>query len=481
MILGIDQGTTGTTAVLMTKKGQIKSKFTSAVTQHYPKAGWVEHDPNQIMKSLSHAISGALTKARARAEKIEVIGITNQRETVSLFEGRKALHRFIVWQDRRSSRDCDLIRSRFGDSILKKTGLPVDPYFSSSKIAWLIRELKLSKKRDLKFRTIDSFLLHQLTGEDVTEITNAHRTQLLGLESGKWEAELFDQFDIPQKFAPQIVPSEGAELSTKALSFLPKGIPIRAILGDQQAALFGQNAWKPSTGKITFGTGSFILVNTGDDSKISEHKLAATIALQWKNGKKVYALEGSSFICGAWIQWLRDELGLLSTSKDSEKLAKKVKDSLGVMVIPALTGLGAPFWKSEMRGQIVGLTRGTNRSHIARASLEALAFQNRALIDAIRKDAGDRAIEWRVDGGASQNNLLMQIQSDVLDEPLIRPKSFEATAVGVGLLAAFSIGLLSLKEIESLWKKDRGFQPKASETNRYGSLYQDWIKQIEKS
>lgn len=479
MILGIDQGTTGSTAVILTPKGQIKGKATVAVKQHFPKAGWVEHDPKQILQSLGQAISTAITRARVSPNRIEVIGITNQRETVSLFEGRKALHRFIVWQDRRTSADCEAISPDSRKRIEEETGLPIDPYFSSSKIRWLIKKLGLSSKRDIRFRTIDSFLLKELTGEDATEISNAHRTQLLSLRSGKWSDELFDAFEIPKKFAPELIPSESMNFKTKALPFLPAGIPVQAVLGDQQAALFGQLGWKENSGKITFGTGSFILLNTGEKPVLSQHRLASTIALQWKDGKILYALEGSSFICGAWMQWLRDELQILKDVRDSERLAKKTKDSQGVSIIPALTGLGAPFWKPEMRGQIIGLTRGVGREEIALASLEALCFQNRALIDAMKKDAHREDFEWKVDGGASKNNLLMQIQADVLQAKVIRPKSFEATAVGVGLLAAHAQGMLSLKEIESLWKKDKDFRAQRSQKEKYDKLYDRWFSWIE--
>jgi glycerol kinase len=479
MILGIDQGTTGSTAVILNQKGQIRGKATAAVPQHFPRAGWVEHDPRQIMNSIAHAVSGAITRAKINPNKIEVIGVTNQRETVSLFEGRKALHRFIVWQDRRTATQCQSMPATKKRMIERKTGLPIDPYFSSSKIQWLMKELKISKKRDIRFRTIDSFLLQEMTGQDVTEMTNAHRTQLVDLQKRDWSPELFESFGIPRHFAPKIIPSEGMNLKTKALSFLPEGIPIQAVLGDQQAALFGQVGWKPGTGKMTYGTGSFILVNTGEKPVLSKHRLASTIALQWKNGKTLYALEGSSFVCGAWIQWLRYQLGLFRESKNSEDLARRVKDSQGVFVIPALAGMGAPFWEPRLRGQIIGLTRGVGKEEVALASLEALCFQNRALIDAILKDSKQKKIHWRVDGGASTNNLLMQIQADVLQQSIVRPKSFEATAVGVGLLAAHSKRILSLKQIEALWKKDRDFHPVRSHQKKYQNLYEEWFSWIQ--
>jgi glycerol kinase len=476
MILAIDQGTTSSRALLLDAKGRIVASHSAAIPQHFPKPGWVEHDPKDIWQSVEKSIVGALRKSKVPAKKIRGIGITNQRETVSLFDGDRPLHRFIVWQDRRTADECEKIKNH-RSIILQKAGLPIDPYFSATKIKWLLNYLKVpATKKSIRFRTIESFLIQKMTGEDFTEATNASRTSLMNLKTLEWDEELLHIFGVPAHLCPTIIPSQPVGLKTKGLKSLPDGIPIAAILGDQQAALFGQNGWKSGVGKITFGTGSFILLNTGDEPVISTHSLVSTLALQWANGKKLYALEGSAFICGAWIQWLRDQLKMISKSSDIETLARKVRSSDGVMVVPALSGMGAPFWNPQLRGSISGLTRGSSNAHIARASLEALAFQNRALIDAMKKDSPQNLkMEWRVDGGAVRDNLLMQIQADVLRTSIIRPKNLEATAVGVGLLAAHNLELMTLEEIAQSWKLDRIFKATA---NNYADLYSSWLQRI---
>lgn len=479
MILGIDQGTTGSTAVLIDSDGQIKSKENIPFEQYFPQAGWVEHHPDKIFSSVGAAISKALSKASISAQDIKAIGITNQRETVSLFDGDKALHPFIVWQDRRTQEICDKL-SKHAKQIRKINGTPVDPYFSSTKIHWLIKKLKVSKKnKALRFRTIDSFLINKLAGADAIEATNAHRTQLLSLKNSKWSSDLFDLFGIPESFAPEVVPSEGFEFKTKGLSFLPDGIPICAALGDQQAALFGQLGYKKGEGKMTYGTGAFILCNTGDKPVISKNKMVSTLAWQRSDGKTQYALEGSAFICGAWIQWLRDQLKMIESSEQIEDYAKKVDDSNGVYIIPALTGLGAPFWKSKLRGSIEGLTRGVGREHIARASLEAMAFQNKALAEAMAEDSPTK-IKWRVDGGAARNDLLMQIQADCMNQSITRPKNFEATATGVAWLAGVSKGIFKMDDLQTFWEKDRAFDPDSSKKKYYKKTYNTWFDHISK-
>jgi glycerol kinase len=479
MILGIDQGTTGSTAVLLSDKGRLVGKATAAVPQHFPRAAWVEHDPKQIWTSVEKAVRGVLRQTKTNPKKIKVIGLTNQRETVSLFDGGRPLHKFIVWQDRRTAPECEKLK-KYEKQIQSRSGLPIDPYFSATKIKWLINKLGAkARKKSVRFRTIDSFLFYQLTGADVIEATNASRTQLLNLKTMGWDKSLFDYHGIPKHLAPTVIPSEGFNLKTKGVGFLPDGIPVQACMGDQQAALFGQNGWVPGSGKITMGTGAFILLNTGSKPIISKNNLCSTVGIQWANGKALYALEGSAFICGAWIQWLRDQLKILPHSEASEKLALKVKSSEGVMVIPALSGMGAPFWKPELRGAILGLTRGSNNSHLARASLEAISFQNKALVSAMKKDSPSKKTEWRVDGGAVANNLLLQIQSDVLKLPITRPKNLEATGTGAALLAAYSEGLFSLNDISSLWKKDKIFKPSKASKN-YAKQYADWINAIER-
>ncbi|MDB5038170.1 MAG: glpK [Bacteriovoracaceae bacterium] len=480
MILGIDQGTTGSTALLLSNKGKFLGSFTSAVPQHYPKPGWVEHDPEEIWRSVAGAVRGVLKKTGLSPHKILAIGITNQRETVSLFDGTRPLHRFIVWQDRRTTEMCETLAPH-QKLVRKKSGLPIDPYFSATKIRWLLNKLKISRApSSLRFRTIDSFLLSRLTGADVMEATNASRTSLMNLANASWDSDLFEIFKIPKTLAPKIIPSEGFDLKTKDVGFLPDGIPICAALGDQQAALFGQLGWSAGSGKITYGTGSFILLNTGEKPVFSKNNLVSTLAIQWKNQKSFYALEGSAFICGAWIQWLRDELQMLKRSDESETLAEKVGDSGGVFVIPALSGMGAPFWKPRLRGAILGLTRGSNKSHIARASLEALCFLNRALVEAMTKDVPKVRPSWKVDGGAVKNNLLLQIQADVLGSSIIRPKNLEATATGAALLAGFSKKIFSLDGIENTWKMDREFNASSLKFKSYDSKFNEWVNAIER-
>jgi len=480
MILGVDQGTTGTTAVLINSKGRLLAKATVPVDQHFPKPGWVEHDPEQIWKTVGKAITLAIKYSGKSPKKIACIGITNQRETVSVFRGKKPLHRFIVWQDRRTADACAQLK-RYESTVSHRCGLPVDPYFSATKIKWIQDKLGLSPQdKELRFRTIDSFLIERMTGADVMEMTNASRTSLLGLRGLAWDPDLFEIFGIPSAWAPKLVASQFEGLKTKGLSFLPDGIPIAAALGDQQAALFGQTGWNPGDGKITFGTGSFILLNTGNAPVISKNKLVSTLALQWKSGEALYALEGSAFICGAWVQWLRDQLQFFKSSRDVEALAKRAKSSAGVMVLPALSGWGAPFWNPSSRGSIIGLTRGSAKEHIARASLEALAFQNRALVDAMKGDAPSHRLSWKVDGGAVSNNFLMQIQANALGLPLQRPKNLEATSTGVALLAAHQQKLFGLEDIQKAWKLDRTFSPNADQPQTE-SLYLDWLQQARRS
>jgi glycerol kinase len=480
MILGVDQGTTGTTAVILNDKGRLIAKATVPVQQFFPKPGWVEHDPEQVWKTVGRAVSSAIKQSGKSARKIRCIGLTNQRETVSLFRGRKALHRFIVWQDRRTADSCASLK-KYESTIAHRSGLPVDPYFSATKIKWIQDKLSLSAiDKDIRFRTIDSFLMERMTGADVIEVTNASRTSLLSLRELSWGGDLFDIFGVPRDWAPRIIPSQFDDLKTKGLSFLPDGIPVCAALGDQQAALFGQSGWNEGDGKITFGTGSFILLNTGSIPIASKNKLISTVALQWKSGQALYALEGSAFICGAWVQWLRDQLRLFKKSSDVEALAKRAKTSGGVFVLPALSGWGAPFWSPESRGAILGLTRGSGPEQVARASLEALAFQNRALVDAMKGDAHAHRLSWKVDGGAVSNNLLMQIQSNALGLPLQRPKNLEATATGVALLAAHQKEILDLETIQKSWKLDREFKPNAEQAE-IDSRYRSWISLAKKS
>lgn len=479
MLLGLDQGTTGSTAVIISTQGKVLGSFTAAVPQHFPRPGWVEHDPQEIWTSVKRAVSGVFKQTRLSQKKILSIGITNQRETVSVFDGHRPLHRFIVWQDRRTSDTCEKL-VRFSTKVRKLSGLPIDPYFSATKIRWILDHLRIRPSSNMRFRTIDSYLLSKMAGVDATEATNASRTSLMNLQKVSWDQELFEIFKIPQALAPEIVPSEGYDFKTRGLDFLPNGIPVKACLGDQQAALFGQIGWKPGSGKITYGTGSFILLNTGTVPVHSKQSLVSTVAIQWASQKTLYALEGSAFICGAWIQWLRDQLGIIDDAHDSECLALQCKHSGEVFVVPALSGMGAPFWKPRIRGAILGISRGSGRAEIARASLEALCFQNKALVEAMVKDVPKIKPYWRVDGGAVKNNLLLQIQADSLENKIIRPKNLEATATGAALLAGVSAKIIGLEDIEKSWRADRVFTPNKKNFKTMESNYALWLKTIER-
>lgn len=481
MILAIDQGTTSTRTILMNRRGRLISSSQIAIPQHFPRPGWVEHDPRDIWNSVRGTIQRALRSGNVRPQQIDGIALTNQRETVSLFENHRPLHRFIVWQDRRTTRECSRLKT-YASTVLKRSGLPLDPYFSATKIAWIKKQLKISSRRAVHFRTIDSFLIHQLTGVNAIEATNASRTSLLDLRRREWCDDLLEIFNVPRKFAPEVVTSEGLELKTRGLDFLPDGIPVTAVLGDQQAALFGQIGWKPGDGKITFGTGSFVLMNTGSRAVTSKNGLCSTLAIEWRDRRPEYAIEGSCFISGAWIQWLRDQIKIIESAFLSEKLARETDSAHDVLVIPALSGLGAPFWRPQLRGAILGLTRGTSRAHIMRASLEALAFQNRALIDAMIADTQNKRGVWMVDGGAVRNDLLLQIQADLLQTTIIRPKNLEATALGVGWLGLKSLGFLSLSDIKKIWREDKRFVPSRQKKNQkknqekdISHYYQRWL------
>lgn len=468
-ILAIDQGTTGSTAVILDKEGRWIGSADKDFRQIFPKSGWVEHDPEDIWQSVLFAIETVLRTTKIDPNDIATIGITNQRETTIAWDSKtsKAVYNAIVWQCRRTTAICENLKKRKGIASLvrKKTGLVLDPYFSATKVAWIMKNVpeaqSLLEQNRLKVGTVDSFLLWRLTGGEShkTEVSNASRTMLMDLKTLNWDAELLKLFGIPQSILPKIESSAHLFGHTKGMPFLPDGIPIGGILGDQQAAIFGQACFLPGEVKCTYGTGSFILLNTGDKIVYSKHGMLTTVA--WKlNGKVCYALEGGAFICGAAVQWLRDGLGIISSSSEIEKLASEVKTTEGVEFVPALTGLGAPYWKPEARGVLSGLSRGTNRSHIARATLDAMALQNVDIIRAMEKDLGKKIKGLSVDGGATSNNLLMQLQSNYLGQKVVRPKIIETTAFGAGLMAGLGVGLWkNAKELLSLWQEDREFIP----------------------
>lgn len=473
LILAIDQGTTGTTClvVALQKQGglEVLGRGYSELPQHFPKPGWVEHDLNQIWQSVELATALALKAANKQGKDVRAIGITNQRETTGLWNRHgNPVHNAIVWQDRRTTQACKSLREQGHEDLFRaRTGLVLDPYFAGTKLAWLLDNVEgtraQAQRGELCFGTMDTWLVYKLTGGQVhkTDATNASRTLFYDIVKGAWDTELMGLLgNLPQGVLPEVCDSSEVFGTTQGLGFLPDGIAISGIAGDQQAALFGQACFVPGMAKCTYGTGAFALVNTGDRFVPSKHGLVSTIA--WRLGNKTtYALEGSTFIAGAVVQWLRDGLGFFKSSAEIEGLAREVPDSQGVMVVPALTGLGAPHWRPEARGIITGLTRGTTRAHIARAALEGIALQVFDLLEAMQKDSGAALKVLRVDGGASANDLLMQFQADLLGITLHRPTNLETTAFGAASLAALGVGMFKdLDEVSRAWQLQRDFAPK---------------------
>jgi len=468
LVLALDQGTTGSTVLILNRELKVLGKGYAEFQQHFPKPGWVEHDPEQIWTSVEKTIAEGLAKAGVGAERIAAIGITNQRETVVAWDRKtgKPYHRAIVWQCRRTAEMCRAMRERgLEETFQTVTGLLLDPYFSGTKIAWLLQNVpafaKAAEKGQAAIGTIDTFLTWRLTGgaAHVTDVSNASRTLLMSLADLAWDDELLDILEIPRSVLPEIRASSEIYGQTKGLSSLPDGIPVAGIAGDQQAALFGQACFSPGMAKCTYGTGSFMLWNTGPQIVPSQNRLLTTVA--WKLGDEVnYALEGSCFISGAAVQWLRDGLNIIDKSGEVEQLAASVPDNGGVVFVPALVGLGAPHWNAEAKGVIWGLTRGTSRGHIARATLEAIALQNYDVLMAMQRDAGAQLELLRVDGGACANNMLMQFQADILGCAISRPTMVETTALGAALLAGLAVGVWKDKnEVTQRWKEDRRFKP----------------------
>ncbi len=456
-ILALDQGTTSSRAAIFNRQGRILALAKQEFPQLYPRPGWVEHNPQDIWKSQLASCRSALKIADLKPEQIAAIGITNQRETVIMWERDtgKPVYNAIVWQCRRTAEYCEkLIKDGKESLIRNKTGLLPDPYFSASKIRWLLDNVPGLQDRALKgeicFGTVDSWLLFNLTGNHLTDPSNASRTMLFNIRTGKWDRELLKLFGIPAQILPEIKPSSGLFGHT-AKELLGVEIPVCSVIGDQQAALFGQCCFTPGTAKSTYGTGCFTLVNTGKNPVTSENRLLTTVAWDLGSGLE-YALEGAVFVGGAVIQWLRDEMKLIKTSAESEKLARTVKNSGGVYVVPAFVGLGAPYWNPNARGSILGITRGTNPAHIARAALESIAFQCSDLISAFESDIGSRIELLRADGGAASNAFLMQFQADLLDIPLELPSVPETTALGAAYLAGLHTGYWeNQEEISANW------------------------------
>jgi len=466
-ILALDQGTTSSRAIIFDKEGTPVAVAQKEFKQYYPQSGWVEHDAREIWSSQLSVATEVVAKAGLQASAIAAIGITNQRETTIVWDRStgRPIHPAIVWQDRRTAEYCDDLKKKgHSERIQKKTGLLIDAYFSASKINWLLSHVPGAREKaergELAFGTVDSWLVWNLTGgkKHLTDVTNASRTMLFNIHTLEWDDELLALFEIPESMLPEVKSSSEVYGKTAA-NILAARIPVAGIAGDQHAALFGQLCTKPGMVKNTYGTGCFMLMNIGDKPVLSENNLVTTIA--WKLGDKVsYALEGSIFIGGAIVQWLRDGLGIIRQSADVEELASKVPDTDGVYLVPAFAGLGAPHWDPYARGTIVGLTRGTTAAHIARAALEGIAFQTVDILRAMEADAGTEIRELRVDGGATANNLLLQFQADILQAKVVRPQITETTAIGAAYLAGLAVGLWKHPdEIQNQWQIDKTFEP----------------------
>jgi glycerol kinase len=484
-ILALDQGTTSSRAIVFDRHGWARARAQQEFPQHFPRPGWVEHDPRDLWETTRRTALGALAEANLTARDLAALGLTNQRETTLLWDRRtgRPLHRAIVWQDRRTAPQCERLRRAGHEPLIRrKTGLVLDPYFSGTKLAWLLDHVPGARRRagrgELAFGTVDTWLLWQLTGGRVhaTDASNASRTLLLDLRTGDWDDALLRLLRIPREVLPEVRASSGDFGEVTSVPGL-RGVPIRGVAGDQQAALFGQACFRPGMAKNTYGTGCFLLLHTGARPIRSRHQLLTTIA--WRiGGRTEYALEGSVFIGGAVVQWLRDGLGLIARSADVERLAATVPDNGGVYVVPAFAGLGAPHWDAAARGVISGLTRGSNAGHLARAALESIAYQSADLLAAMHADAGLRLRELRVDGGAAANDALMQFQSDLLRTRVVRPHTTETTALGAAYLAGLAAGFWkSRAEIAALWQADRTFRPRGG-ASRMRRLQEEWREAV---
>lgn len=482
-VLALDQGTTSTRAIIFDKRGEIVSSASREFPQIYPKPGWVEHSPEDILGSAVSVISEALIRAGLSAADIAAMGVTNQRETTFVWDKvtGKPLHNAIVWQCRRTAEYCERLKRDCSDLIYKKTGLVPDAYFSATKIKWILDNVKgarkLADEGRLLFGTVDTFILWRLSRGKIfaTDYTNAARTMLFNIHELSWDKELLKLFGVPESMLPEVKPS-GNFYGCLNESFFGSPIPVYGVAGDQQSALFGQLCFDEGDVKNTYGTGCFLLMNTGSTAVKSKNGLLTTLAAGL--GKPDYALEGSVFVGGALVQWLRDELKILPSAEESEAEAERVENSGGVYVVPAFTGLGAPYWDSDARGAILGITRGTNRSHIVRACLESIAYEVYDLVDAMQKDADIKITRLAVDGGASRNNFLMQFQSDILNCAVVRPKISETTALGAAYLAGLSSGYWSgVEELKSYACTDRTFTPDCAEDKRK-ELLDGWQKAV---
>jgi glycerol kinase len=485
-VLAVDQGTTSTRAVLLDSKLNVRGVGQQEFTQHFPKAGLVEHDLKEIWDTTEACIARALKQAKAKGTDVAAIGITNQRETTGLWTNSgKPVHRAIVWQDRRTSELCQELKAKGEEARVRQTtGLVLDPYFSGTKLKWLLDHVKdaraMADRGELKFGTIDTWLVFKMTGGavHVTDVSNASRTLLMNLETLAWDDAMLSLFDVPRAVLPRIAGSAELYGVTRGMKSLPDGIPVSGIAGDQQAALFGQACFDPGESKCTYGTGAFLLMNVGTAPVQSKAGLLSTVA--WKLGDTTtYALEGSSFIAGAAVQWLRDGLGLIKKASEVEALAKTVKSTGAVVFVPALAGLGAPHWRPDARGLFAGIDRSTTKGHLARAVLEGMALQIQDLAEAMKLDSGRAIPAFKVDGGAVKNDLLMQFQADVLGTNVVRPKNVETTALGAAFLGGLGVGFWkSPDDIRKAWKAEKVFKPKMSAEERAQHLgkWRDAVK-----
>ncbi|MGG1479908.1 glycerol kinase GlpK [Bacillus smithii] len=486
-ILALDQGTTSSRAILFDKEGKIVHTAQREFHQLFPQPGWVEHNPNEIWGSILACIATVLSEAGIEANQVAGIGITNQRETTVVWEKDtgKPIYNAIVWQSRQTADICEQLKEKgYNELFHKKTGLLIDPYFSGTKIKWILDHVEgareRAKKGELLFGTIDTWLIWKLSGRKahVTDYSNASRTLLYNIHELKWDEELLEILDVPKEMLPEVRPSSEVYAKTVSYHFFGEEVPIAGAAGDQQAALFGQACFEEGMAKNTYGTGCFMLMNTGDKAVESKHGLLTTIA--WGIDNKVeYALEGSIFVAGSAIQWLRDGLRMLKSAPESESYATRVESTEGVYVVPAFVGLGTPYWDSDVRGAVFGLTRGTSKEHFIRATLESLAYQTKDVLTSMEADSGISLKTLRVDGGAVMNNFLMQFQSDILNVPVERPIINETTALGAAYLAGLAVGFWKdRQEISSQWKQDRQFTPTMAQENRE-KLYNGWKKAIE--
>jgi glycerol kinase len=489
-ILAMDQGTTGTKVLVVSPDGTVLAHAHEEFTQHYPRPGWVEHDPDEIWHVSRRVALEAVDAAAIEAADIAAIGITNQRETVVLWDRETGdpVHNAIVWQDRRTAGMCDrLVEDGHEPAFRERTGLVVDPYFSGTKVRWMLDNVDGLRERaaagGIAFGTIDSWLVWKLTGGRVhsTDVTNASRTLLYGIYDGEWDGEILDLLQVPEAILPEVLPSAHVHGETDPEAFLGARIPIAGIAGDQQAALFAQACYEEGLAKNTYGTGSFLLLNEGTDPEPVTEGPLATIAWQIADEPVEYALEGAIFVTGAAVQWLRDELGIIDEAADTEHLAASLDTNDDVYFVPALTGLGAPLWDPYARGTIVGLTRGTTRAHLARATLESIAYQTRDVVESMREESGVELEELRADGGAATNRWLMQFQADILGVPVVVPKISETTALGSAYLAGIATGVWSGRdELAERWEAASRYEPAMSEDER-DALYARWSEALERS